>query len=83
MKKSELIEQLNKIPGDYIVTFPNMEYGGYEEIRTVQIVKSHPITEEGRENYLETGADFSDDSRADRVEDLYAKEECKIIVICI
>lgn len=61
-----------------------MEYGGYEEIRTVQIVKSHPITEEGRENCHETGADFSDDSmRADRVEDLYAKEECKIIVICI
>lgn len=80
MRKSELIEQLNKIPGDFNVVFPNVEYGGYEEINSVYEEKSHHITEDGRKRCPETGADYSDyKTSKERLADLYKEETCQII----
>lgn len=82
MKKSELIEALNKIPGDFTVTFRNVEYGGYEEINGVYVEKSHRITEDGRKRCPETGTDYScKDIGKDRLVDLYKEETCDIIVV--
>lgn len=82
MKKSELIEALNKIPGDFTVTFRNVEYGGYEEINGVYVEKSHRITEDGRKRCPETGTDYSAQQtvRKGRM-DLYEEETCDIIVV--
>lgn len=82
MKKSELIEQLKKIPGDLNVAFRNVEYEGYEEINYVYVEKTHPVREEEKRRCPATTTDYSSEWESERMlAKLYQEEICSIIVV--
>lgn len=82
MKKSELIEQLNKIPGDLNVAFRNVEYEGYEEINYVYVEKTHRVREDGTKICRTMTTDYSSEWESEeRLAELYQKETCSIIVV--
>lgn len=82
MKKLELIEKLNNISGDFEVVFPNVEYGGLNNITKIYVEKVHRITENGSKLYPETGTDFLESSgNKERLKELYEEEEQNVIVL--
>lgn len=83
MLKSELIEKLNDIQGDFEVTFPHVEYGGFVSIDSVNIKRVRKISDYGRRKCPETGTDFLESTNMDRkrLEKLYDKKEQNIIVL--
>lgn len=82
MLKSELINKLSSINGDYEVVFPEMEYDGYHSVNRTNVIKALQITEEGRREYPETGTDYIENTihNQDRKE-VYEQEEKTIIVL--
>lgn len=84
MLKSELIRLLNNIEEDFEVVFPNVEYGGYEEISNIEIKKACHITEEGRKLCYETGVDYLSKEyhiNTERLKQCYEDKERNIIAL--
>lgn len=83
MTKGELIKRLEEInaPDDIEVVFPNVEFGGFENITNVHIERVHSITDEGKKRRPTTGTDFVDENSYLRDPEIYDKCKQRVIVL--